>query len=90
MVHEIKHGCSTEAISDLLLIMIWSDINHSKTAPLTAENFEQGIIAAIENIIDNPTDNNKKALKNLFSKGFDSNKATLFEMFQIGEGCIQQ
>ena len=34
--------------------------------------------------------NNNKALKNLFSKGFDSNKATLFEMFQIGEGCIQQ
>lgn len=48
-------------------------------------DIEQGIIAAIENIIDNPTDNNKKALKNLFSKGFDSNKATLFEMIQIGE-----
>lgn len=44
-------------------------------------NFEQGLITAIENIKDNPTKGNVKALKSFFNKGFNSNQATLFEIF---------
>ena len=44
-------------------------------------NFEQGLITAIENIKDNPTKGNVKALKSFFNKSFNSNQATLFEIF---------
>ena len=44
-------------------------------------NFEQGLITAIENIKDNPTEGNVKALKSFFNKSFNSNQATLFEIF---------
>ena len=44
-------------------------------------SFEQDLITAIENIKDNPTKGNVKALKSFFNKGFNSNQATLFEIF---------
>ena len=44
-------------------------------------SFEQDLITAIENIKDNPTKGNVKALKSFFTKSFNSNQATLFEIF---------
>lgn len=40
---------------------------------------------AIDLIASDPSNDNKKILINLFNNNFDSNKATLFEMFRIGE-----
>ena len=45
--------------------------------------FENKLLKAIELVRQD--NNNKNLLINLFKNDFDSNKATLFEMFQIGE-----
>ena len=47
--------------------------------------FKQSLINAINNVLDNPTDDNKDSLKKYFGKNFDNNRTAIFELFKVGE-----
>jgi hypothetical protein len=55
-----------------------------------SNEFEENLILAIENVENNPSEINENLLKNYFKNNFDSNKATIFEMFSSDRLTLEQ
>lgn len=55
-----------------------------------SNEFEENLILAIENVENNPSEINENLLKNYFKNNFDSNKATIFEMFSSDILTLEQ
>lgn len=59
-------------------------------ATMYSNEFEENLILAIENVENNPSEINENLLKNYFKNNFDSNKATIFEMFSSDILTLEQ
>lgn len=59
-------------------------------ATMYSNEFEENLILAIENVENNPSEINENQLKNYFKNNFDSNKATIFEMFSSDILTLEQ